>query len=400
MPTKLGAIFLIAGTCIGSGMIALPMVLAKVGIIPSISLMLFIWYIMYHTSLVNLELNLQANEGLPLGTLGRKYSGKIAELVGGISLKLLSYSLLAVFIYGGSSIIQEYYVLERENFGLIAIAYACAALCILWLPIKMIDLVNRVLFCVLLLVTTILIAGLIYMMNWSNLPWFSAEYGTLSSWALLIPIVFTSFGFQVIFHTLTTYCKKNAVLLKKSFLWGTLIPATVYILWTCSVLSVVYDHNPALYEQMAMGSVDVGTLVQILSNVSQWKSVQILVWWISTLAIMTSVVGVGIGLCDSLKISMQNRVQSSGVRYFLAPIITILPALLAVLYIPNAFIAVLSFAGMVLAIIAILLPIYLLWKLKPRQLYYAELKTKWLLVLSTLVAGLVIVCELFNTLYR
>ncbi|MGL5626830.1 MAG: aromatic amino acid transport family protein [Candidatus Rhabdochlamydia sp.] len=70
MHKKMGAILLIAGTCIGSGMIALPLVLAKIGLVPSILIMLLIWFIMHYTSLVNLELNLQANQGLPLGKLG------------------------------------------------------------------------------------------------------------------------------------------------------------------------------------------------------------------------------------------------------------------------------------------------------------------------------------------
>ncbi|AFD19820.1 putative amino acid permease [Rickettsia slovaca str. D-CWPP] len=59
---------LISGTCIGSGMIALPMVLAKLGYnTSSIILMFVIWFIIYYTSLINLELNLQAGKGLTLG---------------------------------------------------------------------------------------------------------------------------------------------------------------------------------------------------------------------------------------------------------------------------------------------------------------------------------------------
>ena len=41
MQKLIGSILLISGTCIGNGMIALPMVLAKLGIIPSIILMVY-----------------------------------------------------------------------------------------------------------------------------------------------------------------------------------------------------------------------------------------------------------------------------------------------------------------------------------------------------------------------
>ena len=107
MNKQTGSILLVAGTCIGSGMIALPMVLAKLGLIPSLFLMLLTWLLMYYTSLINLELNLQAGKGMSLGSLGAHFSGPIAGFVGNVALKLLSYALLAVFLYGAASIIGK-----------------------------------------------------------------------------------------------------------------------------------------------------------------------------------------------------------------------------------------------------------------------------------------------------
>ena len=75
-----------AGTCVGCGMIVLPMVLSNLGLIPSILLKIAVWFVMYYTSLVNLELNLQAGHVLSLGTRGRYSSGRTAELIGTLSL--------------------------------------------------------------------------------------------------------------------------------------------------------------------------------------------------------------------------------------------------------------------------------------------------------------------------
>lgn len=401
MYKQIGAVLLVAGTCIGSGMIALPMVLAKLGLIPSILLMVTIWFIMYYTSLINLELNLQAGQGLSLGALGRHFSGRAAALVGTISLKLLSYSLLAVFIYGGSSIFQELIASKMAveySFGNIATCYALIAIALLLLPIKLIDYFNRFLFVGLLAVVAILLAGLAVTINWSELPLFSEQYSDLSVWVALIPVVFTSFGFQVIFHTLTNYCHNNVKMLKQAFLWGSLIPAVVYIVWTCSILSVVYQDNPQFYEQMATGKAEVGELIQVLSGIAKWQSVQLLVWWISLLAIATSVLGVGVGLCDSLKGMLTEKVPNTGIRNILASILTILPAYLVVMYVPNAFIAILGFAGMILAVIAVLLPVYLFWQIKTEKLYYSEISKKYLIHLSIGVAMAVIICEIFNML--
>lgn len=401
MYKQMGAILLVAGTCIGSGMIALPLVLAKLGLIPSIVLMISIWVLMYFTSLINLELNLQAGHGLSLGKLGRLFSGKVAEWVGTISLKILSYSLLAVFIYGGSSILQELIVSKSAtefSFAFLATSFAFISMLLLLLPIKWIDYFNRFLFIGLLVVVAVLVIGLNLTINWSELPLISKQYADLSIWAALIPVVFTSFGFQVIFHTLANYCKMDPKMLKRAFFWGSLIPALVYIIWTCSILSVVHQANPQFYEKMASGKAEIGELIQVLSGIARWQSVQLLVWAVSLLAIATSVIGVGIGLADSLKGMMARKIPNLKVRTLFASIITILPAYLVVMLVPNAFITVLGFAGMILALIAILMPVYLFWKMKTNKLHYPELKNKYLILFSFLAGLLVIACEVFNML--
>lgn len=396
---KIGAILLIAGTCIGSGMIALPMVLAKLGLMLSILLMLAIWFIMYYSSLISLELNLQANQGLSLGELGRKFSGRTAELIGVISIKLLSYSLLAVYIYGGSSILRELIASKMSvhfPFSGIALCYTLIATCVLLLPIKWIDYFNRILFTGLLGIVAILIMGLTISIEWSNLPLISEQYQNVSIWMALIPVIFTSFGFNVIFHSLTNYCDKNPKVLKAAFFWGSLIPAFVYILWTCCILVVVYHNNPTFYLKMVKGNAEVGELIQVLSGVAKWQSIQLLVWWLSLLAIATSIIGVGIGLFDSLKLMVSKRVHNGPLSNILVILMTMIPPYVAVIYVPNAFLKVLGFAGMILAVIAILLPGYLFWKMKASDLFYQELKRKWLIQCALVAAIAVIACELFN----
>lgn len=398
MKKQAGAIMLIAGTCIGSGMIALPMLLAKIGIIPSMILMLVMWFIVYYTSLVNVELNLQAGTGLSLGALAKKFSGRIAEIIGTLSFKILSYALISVYIYGGSSVLQK--MLESSgydcSFNLIATLDSFGALLLLMLPIRLLDYVNRFLFLGLLIIVSFLMAGLLSGINWSSLPLFAENYQDINIWRIILPVMFTSFGFQVIFHTLTNYCNSNAKILKKAFFWGSLIPAIVYILWTCSILGSVYQNNLDFYNQMVSGKVEVGQLIKELSSIAKWHFVQLLVWWISLLAIVTSVLGIGMGLNDSLAAMVPAKIENPMFRKIIATILAILPAYIITMLVPNAFIAVLGFAGMILVIIAILLPIYLLCKAKASKIHYSELNSKTLMLLSILVGVLIIICQLVN----
>lgn len=396
MERRIGAPLLIAGTCIGSGMIALPMVLAKIGIIPSIVLMIVIWVAMYYSSLINLELNLQAGRGMSLGDLGHRFSGKGAEWIGIVSLKALSYSLLAAFLYGGSSIILELIETYSGNsypFEWISLSYAILAVLILMLPLRLIDYLNRVLFIGLIGIVTILIAGLALSITWTDLPLFPKTPLDISAVAAVMPVLFTSFGFQVIFHTLTNYCHKDAKMLKSAFFFGSLLPAIVYILWTCSILGVIYHENPPFYAQMASGQAEVGELIQALSAIAGWPAIQALIWWISSLAIATSVIGVGIGLHESIKGMLPKELPANNLT---ASVLTILPAYLVVIFVPNAFISFLGFAGMVLAIIAILLPVYLFSTNQWKTLNYPELKAKSPLWILSGIGVAIILFELYN----
>jgi tyrosine-specific transport protein len=402
MRKQTGSIMLVAGTCIGTGMIALPMTLAKIGIVPSILFMLFTWILMYFTSLITIELNIQAGKGMALGALGRRFSGKIAEAVGTSSFKILSYALVSVYIYAGSSVIQT--LLESSNpqeysFNMIASLYALVACLLFLLPIKLIDYVNRFIFVGLMVVISILIIGLVATINWSNLPLFTEGYDEISAWQILIPVVFTSFGFQGSCHSFANYCNLNPKTLKRALLWGSFIPMVVYIIWNTSSLAVVYNDNPQFYSQVAKGEVEVGDLIKELSDIAKWQSMQLLVWWVTIFAIITSLLGVGIGLCDSIKAMLPIREEGLK-RNVLASIITILPAYLVAMLVPNAFINVLGFAGMILAIIAIILPIYLFYKAKITKLNYEILKSRWLIIATFIIGVVIILSEISNIMMR
>ncbi|MGB4191672.1 MAG: aromatic amino acid transport family protein [Rickettsiales bacterium] len=399
MQKQAGSIMLVAGTAIGSGMIALPMLIAKIGIIPGIFLMLVNWWIVYHTALVNVELNLQAGEGSTLGNLGRKFSGKVAEVIGTGSFKILSYSLLSAYVYGGSSVLQkllQHSFNQEFEFFPIATIYAFISILLLIMPLKLMSYVNKILFISLITIVAVLVIGLLATINPSNLPLFSDNYKEISIWHEVIPVMFTSFGFQVIFHTLTNFCDKDAKVLKKVFFWGSLIPAIIYIIWVSSILGAIYQENNSFFQEMIAGKVEIGDLVKELSNISRWPFIQTLVWWLSLLAVVTSVLGVGLGLCDSIKEMFPTKLNNNILSNVLAATITIMPAYVIAILVPNAFISVLGFAGMILVVIAILLPIYLLLQIQTKNFYYPELKNKYMIYFSFVMGLIIIGCEIFN----
>ena len=399
MKKQTGATLLVAGTCIGSGMISLPMVLSQIGLIPSILMMLVMWAIIYYTALVNLELNLQAGKAMSLGDLGNHFSGKKAGLIGSISFQILSFALISVYIYAGSSVIEkmlEFQYHTELNFLNVATIYALVTAILFIFPINFVDYVNRLLFIALILVISILVGGMLLKINWQNLPLFSHEYKKISPWIIIAPVLFTAFGFHGSLPTLINYCDNNKKILKKVFLWGCCIPSLVYIIWTFSVLSVIYNDNLVVYTKMIEGGLDVGDLVKELSLIINSEHVQTLVWWISLLAIITSLLGVGISLCKTISTFISTKANISNKQSnIISSLITVIPSYVMAVLIPNAFITILGFAGMILVVIAILLPIYLLKKIDNINLKCKELKDDLILALGA-IGVIIIASEILN----
>ena len=389
MQKQISSVLLIAGTCIGAGMLALPIVLAKLGIIPSILIIVAIWLLNYYTSLVGVELNLQSERGLSLGELGKYFSGRGAQAVGEISVKLLSYAALTVYLSGISSIIQK---LTEVYFGtsisLVLIETCVALFCtiLLFFPIKTVSAVNNVAFIGLTVIFLILIGATITLIDYTQMPWFSVSGAGAIDVLSVSAIIFASFGYQLVLHTLRDYCGKDSKTLRKSVFYGSLIPAIVYILWAVSSLSVIFKSNPEFFVQTVSGQISAGDLVKELAEISGIKS--FLVWQMSILAIFTSFLGVSLGLFGSLDLSLKKHVESRRGRRILSALLTIIPVYFVAAFVPNAFIKILGFAGVLLVIIGILLPIYLFFKANIKSLYLKELKKRPLIVCY--LAGLVI----------
>jgi tyrosine-specific transport protein len=397
----IGSICLVAGTAMGAGMIALPMVMSKLGLLNSVLLMFGTWFVMYISSLINLELNLRAGKGMALGDLSYHFSGPIARIIGDTSLGLLTYSLLSAYIYGTLSILSELLgslFSIKLDFSSLSFVFIIVFFITLLSKIKWIDYINRFFFLSMLLLFGLLIISMSFSVDLNALPILEDQATALSSWIICLPVLFTAFGFQVIFHTITNYLDKDIEALKKAFFWGSLSPALIYILWVIAVLGILYKHDPAFYEKTVISTVEVGELIKALSNITHWASIKIFYWAVSLLAIITSAIGVAIGLIDAWRQKLEtiptlNKPTIKLISVFMA----VLPAYLVATLVPNAFIHALSFAGMVLTVIAIFLPVYLLVKAtEVKKYFYPLLKSKILLGLVFTFGVIILIAEILN----
>lgn len=264
---------------------------------------------------------------------------------------------------------------------------------------RWLDYLNRGLFLSLVGIIGLLILGLSWQCDWQNLPLIGPEVTHLTAWCHIVPVVFASFGFHVIFHTLTDYYQRDAALLKKAFFWGSLIPALVYLFWTVSVLGATSQTSPDFYQKMVTSGAQVGDLVAALSHLAPGEGAQKMVGILSILAILTSVLGVGKGLCDTWQSLLEPVLPSAMARRFLSAFLTVLPAYGIAFLVPDAFITILGFAGFILVFIAIALPLYLLQQLPSRTpSFYGLTQPIWGRFLCWVLGSLIFLCELKNLL--
>lgn len=348
MSSAASAACLLAGTAIGSGMISLPMVLAQLGVVGTCLVMVAFAAFTYLTALIRADLNLNSFAEASLKDAGVAFGRPFVGALGDFMLKLLSVALMAAYLSGGASIVGTALGGTCSKLLVMGVFAGGIALAFLLASDTLVRM-NKWLFVGMFSVLLALIVFLFMQTPLRVVPRASSP-GALRQWSTLVPILFTSFGFQGSIHSMTKVCQNDRALVHKACLWGSAIPAVVYSVWTTAILLVTANTAPAFFQKMLQGqATDVGELVSVLSQATSSACLHGFVWVVSGLALLTSIIGVGLALLDIIQ---QEWRLPKGLS--VAGVVGI-PALIAVL-IPNAFIRILNVSGMILAVIAILVP--------------------------------------------
>ena len=99
----LGSVLLIAGTTVGAGMLALPVMTGFGGFFPSVLVLVLLWIFMLVTAFLFLEVNISFKGATNLITMAEKTLGTWGKVVSWIAYLLLLYSLTAAYIAGSAS---------------------------------------------------------------------------------------------------------------------------------------------------------------------------------------------------------------------------------------------------------------------------------------------------------
>lgn len=391
----LGGILLIAGTSIGAGMLALPVLTATAGFAPSILLFISVWLGTLFTALLVLEVNLWFKEDVNLISMARFTLGKFGQTLTWIFYLLLLYSLTAAYLAGSGTTIAcqlkaLFNVSLKSYLEPLPLLFIFAFF--VYFGTKPADFLNR--FCMVILVICYfgLISTVVPHTDLELIKDYNFSYMFIS-----IPVVVTSFGFHVIIPVLTTYLKQDVKALKKAIWIGSFIPLLVYVLWEFVILSVVpLDGEFGLTTVCKQGSMVTESLANILNNglITTFAST------FSFFAILTSFLGVSLSLASFLKDGF--KIKENYLGKFFIVLLTFGPPLLFVFFYPRGFVLALMWAGIIVAFLHGILPALMVFKGRKQQrqqVLYRVNCGNFALICVIIVSVAIIVLEVLEKLH-
>lgn len=347
----LGGALLIAGTTIGVGMLALPVVTGPGGFLPAIALYLVCWLFMLCTGLLTLEICIWMPKDANFITISRILLGKWGQLFVWIAYLFLFVTVLIAHVAGGGDILVQIF---GKNLPLWAaqIFYVLIFAPFVYLGARCVDRLN------LFLMAGLIICYLLFV--FVAAPHVKLELLQLRNWPKMwhaLPILFTAFSYQVIIPTLMSYMERNVKKVRLSLIIGTLIPLIVYLVWQFLILGIVPVEGPGgLLEAGKLGQNAIMPLKNITHNPYLYNIGKAFAFFTMTASYIALALAFVDFLADGLRVK-----KTSFHKLWLCLLVFTPPTLIALTY-PNIFLIALSYAGgFSCAILFGLLPPLMVW---------------------------------------
>ena len=383
-----GGIFIIVGTTVGGGMLAIPVVSCLAGLIPSFLLISFVWLFMLLASFFLLDVNITVySKDTNMISISEKTLGKWGKYISWVAYLFLLYSLNTAYISGSSILLSKgFFSLTSQHLStwIGPLPLLLVFSIVVYLGTKSVDYFNRFLMIGLFLSYFILIFFLPDKITSSNYTHMDFSANLLS-----LPIIITSFGYQIVIPSLTTYMNHNKKLLKRMVIIGSLIPLLIYLLWEGLIFGTIplYGQNGLLSIYIKQESINIA-LETFLNN--PWIS--IFSQSFAFFAILTSFLGVSLSLFDFLKDGL--KIKRKQLERPIVYIFTFIPPLFFMYSFENVFIAALDFAAIFVLILLVIIPALMRWKLK--RGFFSSVPGRLIILTVIIIACSIIVLDILN----
>ena len=353
----LGSALIVAGTTIGAGMLAMPITSAEMGFGYTLLLLFILWALLSYSALLFVEVYQKAErKDAGIATLAEQHFGMVGRVLATLSLVIFMYAILTVYSLGGGDLFSPFLTIFGEHASTAAIIGFVVILAIaVTIGTNAVDGFTRLLFLIKLVAFALVLFLMLPKVTAENLGALPLNYFLIISAS---PVFFTSFGFHVVIPSINNYLDGDIRRLRIAIIGGTAIPLVAYIVWQMATHGVFEQSQ---FVQIIRDDPTLNGLVNATYKATGSDLISGAVRTFSTLALITSFLGVSLALVDCLD-DLLKRVHITANRFTLS-LLTFVPTLLFALFYRD-FLAVLTYAGQMFTFYGLVLPVGMVWMLR------------------------------------
>ncbi|HLD84735.1 MAG TPA: aromatic amino acid transport family protein [Coxiellaceae bacterium] len=349
MGKQFGAIYLILGTCVAAGMLGLPVVTATHQFSMTLIMILSAWVLMTAGAWCLLQVTLTMPANANLISMSQQTLGPIVKWLTWCIYLLLLYSLICAYLAAASDLLQHL----CQRFHIIISSWLSTIIAVLILGgivthgIRSVDLTNRVLVSVKLIIALLVIISVIPFVYPHQLMLGNTHWDN-SAWLVII----CAFGYAIILPSIRDYLGNDKKKLTRVIMIGSFLPAILYITWIAVVQGALDRAALVIMNHSSHTNSLLMTNLADLTHHTIVKSMSVIFIYICSI---TGFLGVSICLIDFL--ADGTRIKKQGKNKLLLAAIAFLPPTIIVILDPSIFIRALTYAGFFCLYILIALPI-------------------------------------------
>lgn len=365
LQTKTGSLFggilLLAGSCIGAGMLALPVVTGMGGFFPAIIMFVVSWLFMCSTGLLLLEANLFIGHHCSLISIAEKTLGRVGKNLCWLLFLFLFYSLSVAYISASGSILSTILLdlLRIEVSPWVgSMLFTATFSWVIYVGVRHVDYLNRFLMLGLIISYFLLVfLGSLYI---------NPQYLSAYSWPFAfvsLPILIISFGFHNMVPSLAMYLHGDVKRLKIIIIVGSLMPLFTYLIWEAVMLGIIpAEGRCGLAHALNKGEAATQALWCVVGR--SW--INVAAQSFALFAIVTSFLAQVLSLVDFLSDGL--KISKIGRNRVALILLSVFPPLIFALANPGIFIKALNWAGGFAAVILFgVMPVLMVWKIRYKE---------------------------------
>lgn len=329
---------MVAGCCIGAGMLGLPILSGMAGFQPTLVMFILSWLFMVATGLLLLEVNLWFPEDVSLVTMAGKTLGRLGKAVAWGGFLFLFYALMVAYIAAIGELISDFSLLLLHvplPSWLGSLAGALLFGSAVYLGTGAVDEWNRY-----LMIGLVVSYALLLILGSQHVDSDLLKHHDWSAVVAVIPAMIISFGYHNLIPTLKTYLHGDLPRLRLTILAGTAIPLLIYLFWEWLILGLIPVEGAGGFRE-ALGQGDMTT--RALKNAVGSSLVVDIAHAFAFFAIVTSFLGVALSFVDFLADGFHIKKDARG-KALLCGLVFGLPFIFALIY-PKIFLTALKYAG-------------------------------------------------------